>query len=403
MYFSRVLNTKIRDSSDALVGRLADIAIIPEAGQYPALGYIFIRPTRKAAETVVIAFDQVANLSSDEITLKGLWKNIVETPAPKESVRLSRDIMDEQIVDVEGARVMRVNDLKIGSLDGLLRVLGIDVSFRGILRRLGLSGLDVFNIFNVNLIDWRKAHLVRGALKLDTISKDLIKLHPADLANIVEELSVKNASSLVGSLPGERAAHVVEEMDPAIQKTIIQYLGPERAAEIFNNMSVDEAVDLLQTLPKGDAAKFLSFLQNTKSKKIERLIKYPDDTAGGLMTLDYMSARPDWTVAQTVEEIRKISPTLRTMLYVYVTDADWVLRGVVSVRTLLVAEQNQILRQLFKPIAKRSTLRPRNKIKEVIRIMTKYDLFSAAVVDKERRLVGVVTIDDVMRQVAPNA
>lgn len=376
---------------------------MPEAGQYPALLYLLIAPRGKTNHTICVSFDSVANLSSDEITLKSLWKNIPEASVAPGAVFLNRDILDEQIVDVEGARVMRVNDLKLGSLEGALRVLGIDVSFRGILRRLGLSRFDVLNVFSVNMIDWRKAQLVKGVLKLDTISKDLTKLHPADLANIIEDLNLKHASSLVGSLTSERAAHVVEEMDPAVQKNIIQYLGAERAAQIVNSMSADEAADLLQQLPKDQARQFLASLQNAKSKKIERLIKYPDDTAGGIMTLDYMSARPDWTVAETIEEIKKVSPSLRTLLYVYVTSKDWLLIGVVSLRTLLLADQNQTLKQLMKPIPKRSTLRPRFRLKEIIRIMTKYDLFTAAVVDKERRLVGIVTIDDVMRQLSPNA
>lgn len=403
MYCSRVLNTKIRDSSDVLVGRLKDIGIVPSSGQYPALRYLLIEPTRKLVTPSAISFEYVANLSSDEITLTSIWKNIPEATLPEGVVLLNRDILDEQIVDVEGARVMRVNDLRIGSFENVLSVLGLDVSFRAILRRLGLSRFDFLNLFKVNLIDWRKAQLVKGVLKLDTISKDLTKLHPADLANIIEDLNVKHGSSLVGSLESVRAAHVIEEMDPEVQKTIIKYLGPERAAAIVDKMSTDEVVDMLQTMSKSEAAKFLSFLQNTKSKKIERLIKYPDDTAGGLMTLDYMSARPSWTVAETIEEIKKVSPSLRTLLYVYITSDDWFLQGVVSVRTLLVADPTQTLKQLMKPLPKRSTLRPRHSLKEVVRIMTKYDLFTAAVLDKDRKLAGVVTIDDVMRQLAPNA
>lgn len=401
LYLSELLHSKVIDSSDELVGRLVDITIRPATAEYPSLQFLVVR--RRGVGEVFIPYEYVSNASRGSITLKTLIKSIIPGVPADNEIRLKRDVLDQQIVDVEGARVVRVNDLRLGVFENQTSVLGIDVSFKGILRRLGVSRLDVFSIIKVQLIDWRKAQVVGRVLKLDTISKDLTRLHPADLANIVEDLTVKHGSRLVRSLDAAAAAHVVEELDPRIKKTLIHYLGPERAAGIMQQMSVDEVVDFLKMLPRDEASKFLSYLQNGKLKKVESLIRYPDDTAGGIMTTDYIHARPEWTVAEAVAEIRRLSPRMRSIVYVYITDAEGAFKGSISVRRLLLAEPANVLKTIMKRLHRRTVLRLEQPIKEVVRVMTKYDLYTAAVLDHDHRLVGVVTIDDVMRHLVPRA
>ncbi len=401
IYFSELIRAKVRDSSDQVIGRLVDIVIRPDNGSYPALQFLAVKSSRK--QLVFVPYEFVANLGGGSITLRTLKKNISSAGPLDNDIWLQRDVIDQQIVDVEGARVVRVNDLRFGVFENQMCVLGIDVSFKGILRRLGLAAFDIFELAKVHLIDWRKAQVVGRVLKLDTISKDLTRLHPADLANIVEDLTVKQGSRLVRSLDAAAAAHVLEELDPHIQKTLINYLGPERAASIVDQMSVDETVDLLKMLPLDEARKFLSYLQGGKLKKVEKLISYPDDTAGGMMMVDYMYVRPEWTVEQAIAEIRRISPKLRSIVHVYVTDEEGKFKGSVSVRRLLLAQPHEVVKNIMKRLHKRTVLKLDQSIKDVITVMTKYDLYTAAVLDKEHRLVGVVSIDDVMRHLVPHA
>ena len=403
MYLSQLLKSSVTDSSDATVGVLKDVLIQPKVGVYNPLLYVVIRMKRGGAE-VMVPYDYVSNVSSGEVALKNLWANVPQVESPADCVGLQKGVLDQQIVDVGGARVVRVNDLKLGEFQNQMCVLGIDVSFKGILRRLGLGGVDIFNLVKVNLIDWRKAQLIKhGVLKLNTISKDLTKLHPADLANIVEDLSVKRGSRLVRSLDPKAAAHVLEELDPQVQKTLITYLGPERAAQILEKMSIDEIVDLLQLLPKHEAKQFLSFLQGNTSAKVENLINYPNDTAGGLMTTDYVRAQPNWTVRETIEEIRRLTPQLRSLIHVYITDEAYNFVGSVSVRRLILTDPQECLDDIMKKLPSGTTLQLDHGLKDIIRIMTKYDLYTAAVIDEDHKLMGVVSIDDVMRQLAPNA
>lgn len=402
IYFSQILNRTVLDSADARVGRLVDILIQHTPGEYAPLLFLVVERKPKK-ELYYIPYEYVANVSKQEIALKNVIAHIPHQQPVGVFTYLKTDILDEQIVDLEGVRVVRVNDLTLGVFEDAVCVLGIDVSFKGILRRLQLTGFDLFNFLQVTLIDWRKAQLVKGALKLDTISHDLKRLHPADLANIIEDLSLKQGSNLVDSLDSAAAAQVIEEMDPEIQKMIIHYLGPERAGDIVQKMSVDETVDLLHMLPKTEAKKFLAYLQESKYKKVERLITYPDDTAGGLMTTDYVEANPDWTVARVIEEVKHLSASLRSILYVYVTEADDTLIGTVSLRSLLVAKPTETMREILKKVPEASILRAHQKVKEVVQVMTKYNLYSAAVLGEKQIMVGVVTVDDVMRHLFPKA
>lgn len=402
-YFSRLLKIKVKDSGDNVVGRLEDILIKPEVGGYAPLEYLVIkRPHRQTA--ALVPYRYVGTLSREEITLNTVFAKLpAESTEPESLVHLKQAILDQQIVDVAGARVVRVNDLRIGVFESRMCVLGIDVSGKGLLRRLGLERVDFLNVLKVRLIDWRQTQPVKGFLRLNVVSKNLKKLHPADLANIIEELSLKQGGRLVQSLDAKAAAKVLEEVNPRLQRILVKYLGPKHLSTILSQMSVDEMVDLMRTLSVPEAEQFLHQLQKVTAEKIERLIHYPADTAGGLMTPDFVSVRPDWTVSQTIEEIKRVSPTLRYVLYVYVTMADGTLLGAVSLRWVVVSQPATRMQELVKVHPPTSTLRAWHKFDHIVKVMTKYDLFIAAVLDQHHKLVGVVTIDDIMRRLVPHA
>lgn len=406
-YISELLNNEIHDSSEVLAGKLKDILIRPKTGVFPPLEFLEVQKSENK-EMVYVPYDFVANFTSSKITLKTIF-NKIALPALPESdfIYLKRDVLDKQIVDVAGTRVVRVNDLRIGFVENKMCVLGIDPSFKGLLRRLNLDETLIGRPFKVKLIDWRQAGLLNGvsgaSLQLKIVSENLSKLHPADLANIVEDLDIKHGSSLLASLDEHSAAKVLEEVNPHLQNVLIKYLGPENAGKILSQMSSDEFTDLVKGLSNEEAKKFLSKIESPKTEKVEKLIEYSDNTAGGLMTLDFVSVRPNWRVSQAVEEIKKLSSGFRSIVFIYVTDENGKFFGVVSLRRLLISDPGTIISQMAKALPKTSTLKPVDKIQKVIRIMTKYNLFTAAVVDDDGRLAGVVTIDDVMRLLYPDA
>jgi magnesium transporter len=401
-YISELLNNTISDSSDENVGKLQDILISPKEGAFSPLEFLVIKI--KKDQTRFVPYEFVENFNSSQITLKNLFNKIAltELPNTRPFVYLKREVLDKQIVDVAGTRVVRVNDLRIGNFENKICVLGIDASFRGLLRRLGITDNFLAKPFGVKLIDWRQAKLLEGSapLQLNTAAEQLSQLHPADLANLVEDLDVKYASHLLTSLDSADAAKVLEEVDPGLQTILVKYLGPEKAGKILTQMSSDELVDLLKTFSEPEARQFLSQVRGGKAQYLEKLINYPDNTAGGLMTVDFITVRPQATAEHAIEEIRNVSDKMRSIVHIYVTTEDGGFKGVVSIRRLMLAEKAALMGKLAKQFPAYAYLKPGDKIEKIIKLMTKYN---AAVLDKERKLIGVVTIDDIMRQLFPSA
>ena len=231
-YLSKLLGQPVLDSADVKIGRLQDIIVSSETSKYASVEFLLLK---RGKERILIPYSYVENLSSKEVSLSAPYDKVQTVPldtAIENYLSLGKDILDEQIVDVEGARVVRVNDLRLGIFNEQMSVLGIDVSVRGILRRIKLEWL-LGGFFQPALIDWRHTQSVRGLLKLDTIAKNLERLHPADLANVIEDLNVKAGSRLVVSLDAKSAAKVLEEVDPHLQKVLVKYLGPEKMAGIW--------------------------------------------------------------------------------------------------------------------------------------------------------------------------
>lgn len=401
-YISELLHKQVTDSSDSKVGRLEDILINPKNGHFSPLKFLAIRAKDKTLRFVPYEF--VENFNATEIRLKNLFSNISVNILPQDLfIYLKKEVLDRQIVDISGTRVVRVDDLRIGNFEEKMSVLGIDTSFRGLLRRIGLGNFVLDRLFKVHLIDWRQAQLLdNGPLQLNLSAENFKRLHPADLANIVEELDVKRGSSLLSSLDERQAAKVLEELPTRLQNIFVKYLGPEKAGKILAQMSSDEIVDLAKTFSGQDAQAFLSQLGG-KAQNIQKLIEYPDNTAGGLMTLEFVSVISGWTAGQAIEEVKKQSPIFRSIFFVYVVNEDGRFEGVVSLRRLMVANMETPLKKLAKSFRAPAILKPNDKIQKIIKLMTRYNLYTAAVVDKQKKLVGVVTIDDVMRQLFPTA
>jgi len=402
-YLSQLLDNKIMDSADTVIGRLEDIIVMPKSGEYVPLEFLVVK-IKGNKDFDYIPYKYVETFTSNEISLKFLAKKIpFQKVVDDKFLRLRKHVFDQQIVDLSGARVVRVNDLRIGNFSGEMCVLGIDVSTKGLLRRLKMEWLDAFDLLRVHLIDWREAQPLKGTLKLDIVSEHLKHLHPADLANIIEDLGMNHRNNLVQSLEAQNAANVFEEVTPELQKILIKHWGPKKSSRILSQVSAEEIADLMKTLPEDEAQTFISYLKDNKAKNVKTLIEYENDTAGGLMSTDFVLAHMDWSVAKAVHEVKRLSHTLRSIVYVYVIDDKGVFCGPVSMRNLLVSSPRKKLESLVKDFSISSVLHPEYKLDKIIEVMTKYDLYTSAVVDENNKLLGVVSIDDIMRHLFPHA
>ena len=256
--------------------------------------------------------------------------------------------MDKQIVDIDGRKVVRVNDLRLDDVEGTLHLVAVDVGAAGLLRRLGIEGPFRTLARNLRLpiperyIDWEDVDPVEtsiASIKLRVPHAGLAELHPADLATIIDQLAPRDRAGVLASLDDEAAADAIEEMEPETQVEVLEDLAPERAADILEEMSPDDAADLVADLsdetPRRDPARSWSTTRRPRSASCSR---YPEDTAGGIMTTEFIAVPADLTAAETIDRLRELEPDAETIYYVYVTDDDGAASsGVLSLRDLIVA------------------------------------------------------------------
>ena len=401
-FLAQFLNSEVVDSAHKTIGTLIDLlASNTETGYAPITALVIKEKDSKLQR--IVPFSYVINLSKDEIPLKTLIKNIEPRDVQPNDIFLYRDILDKQIVDMQDRRVVRVNDLQFGVINNKPHILGIDVSTRGIFRRIGLDKVPPFTFFKPKFIDWQKVQVVGGSLKLTTLSKELIKLHAADLADIVEDLNPSQSESLMKSLDTDTAAKVFEELDDEFRHYVMKLLDPKRAGFILSRLPIDELVDYFQTLPKKETKKLMTSLDDAKKKAVQKFLQYEDDTAGGLMTTEVIKASPNWTVTKTRDYIKEVSDNYRSISFVYVMDEDNELVGIVSLRALLISEPDEKLKNIMKTIKDDKTITVDTELEDIAEKMTKYNLSSVIVMDDKRRFLGVVTVDDVMQHLIPDA
>lgn len=401
-FLSQLLDAPIIDSADSVVGKVTDLISRPNGDKFPPVIAVAYR-VKGEKEPRTFALNYVENLGKNEITLSTLASKLQPYDSKQHDNWLARDILDKQIVDLQGTRVVRVNDLRFGMVNGEFRILGIDVSTKGILRRLGIDRWFGFSLLQPHFIDWEKVQVVGKSLKLSTLSQELVKLHPADLANIMEDLNPNQSHKLMQSLDARTAAKVFEELQLEAKHHVLKNFDSEQLTGILTHVPIDELVDYLKTLKSVDRRKIMSNLSYKRKKTVQQFLRYENDTAGGLMTTEFIRATPKWTVAETREHVREVSETLRTISFVYIVNEVNELIGIVSMRSLIVYPLAQKLRQIMKKIRVHQTVHVDADIETVAKIMTRYNLHTVAVLDNDRKLLGLVTVDDILRHLMPRA
>lgn len=407
IFYSSFIHKNIVDGQKKAVGKIVDI-LARAAGdkEFPVIvGFVVKRPQGK--QNSFVGSEHVADWKSKgrQIVLSGPAKAALEdVPENHKTVSLRTQVIDRQIVDLRGMRVVRVNDLQLGVIKNTLRIMAIDIGTGGLLRRLGIGSFGRSGLVPQNMLEWKNVRLIGNKLQLETEADELIKLHPADIANIIEKINLAQGKTFLQSLSAPMAARVLEEVRPDIKKILIQKLGANNLAGLIAKMSADELADLIQLMPGEEFEKIVQQLpEDAKLQKVKKILQYDGDTAGGLMTTEYITAYPDSIVSEITEKIRLVSPQYHSIHFVYITDREDKLRGIVSTRTLIVSNPGQTMEQIMRKRAKFTTVNVNQDLKTVATLMTKYNLMSVAVVDKDDKLLGIVTVDDIMRRLLPNA
>jgi magnesium transporter len=400
IYFSQIANSKIYDDREQFIGKVKELIVDNREGLFPEIkGVIFLEEKQEK----FISYECIESLGIGEVTLKktNCWNLFHEEQS---DILLSRDLMDRQIFDIDSIRVIRVNDLQLMKINDIFCLVAVDISFNALLRRLGLPLFPGSKVLKSQLIDWQSIDFVKeddSGLKLKITYEKLQRLHPADIANLIENLSLPDGSKIIRSLNADTAADVLAEIEPKYKDILLENLNTEDLTSMVEKMSTDEATDVIQDLSHHKKGRVIEQLNETRASIIAKLAAYDKDEAGSLMTTDYLFIHEGITVDEAIGEIRERSEQFENIYHIFVVDNEHLLKGIVSIRTLLFSDKKSKIDDIMSSVI--AAVSPHTSYENLAKLLTKYNLLSIAIVNEEKKLMGVVTVDDIMRTLIPNA
>jgi magnesium transporter len=405
-YLSELLGREVRDAKGTLIGSLSDVLITPEGNGQAFPRIVALAVKRNGGEPTLVPWGGTEDLAGNKIILQ--LPPTTAYPSTGGEVFLNRDVMDKQVIDTNGFRVVRVNDLELAKIGDDYRLVNVDIGGRGLLRRLGWEDFferiaqTVHRELPAQSIAYTDLQFIpRGDLKVRVARQKLNELHPADIAAILEDMRPRQAGELIRQLSDEQAADVMEELEPEFQADVLETLSTEQAADIVEEMEPDEAADVLQEMQEDKRAQVFNLMEPDESAEVAELIKHPEDTAGGLMTTKFLTVPADISVADALQRVRVEAPAKEAEIiyYVYVTDVDEHLLGVFSLSDLVLANPNATVDSIMHHKPLRVPLDATHE--EVLELIAKYNLLAVPVVDPENHLAGIVTTDDALDLILP--
>lgn len=404
LFISEILGEPVLDPRGEELGRLKDLVIV-KADPLPKVSAIILERKKKP---YMIEWTSLELFNKRIITARILSSELRPYDMTSPDLLAVRDLLDKQIVDVNGVKVVRVNDIKLEGYESEALLIAVDVGIRGLLRRLGFEkrGEDVLNLFKVkipqNLISWNYIQPLQPkltALTLTVPRQMLSELHPADIAELIRQVPHQEGVAFLKNLDVDVAADTISELNPETQVEIIKDMDTEKASDIIEMMSPDVAADVLSELPAEKAREILEHIEKEDAEDIQELLGHEEDTAGGLMTNEFIVYPPEMTVREVLNKFKEDAAEIETVYYIYVTDSSERLLGVLSLRELLMASPEARLSEIM--VTKLKTVTPDVDEKVVAEVFTKYNLVALPVVDTEGALLGIVTVDDVMERIFP--
>ncbi|MGH9512067.1 MAG: magnesium transporter MgtE N-terminal domain-containing protein [Terriglobales bacterium] len=400
---TEVLGLPVYDTTGARCGRVHEMAMQPQEDR----NHVSILIVRTKSGDRIVPFSSVSEINGQirAATASSSWQS---ADGSEGMFLLARDLLDQQIIDVFGRKVVRVNDVDMHqephTEHPYLKVGSVDVGARGAIRRL-LKGVVPAAALRALLaqipprtIPWEFVDVIETdparRVKLKISNERLAKLHPADIADIVEELAPSERSAVFETLDEGVAAEALEEISPRVQKSIVESLESERAAEIVEEMNPDAAADLLADLTEEHSSEILQEMAPEERKEMVELLEFGENTAAGRMNTEYLALKVDSAVHDAVEALRGFEGGIETVSTIYLTDSRGTLAGAVPLAKIVLASQDTPLLSLTREPLISCTERAREK--EVAELFDKYNLLTLPVVNHEKKLTGVITSDDVI-------
>jgi len=402
LYLSAVLKKPLTNASGQTLGRVWDLAIMP-GEEFPIVTQILLQ---RSGLIYAVPWDRVVLFNPAVISVSSSVAELNSYRETGAEIHVKRDILDKQIVDVNGAKVVRVNDLKLGRHKNALCLMSVDVGFRGLLRRMGYEKLwgMIQKEIPEREISWEfVGNLEANAARLTlTMAREQIaEMHPADLAHIMSRVPRQNIQMVLNSLDDETAGEAIHELEPELRSRVMSELDSERASDILEEMSPDEAADVLGDLTAEKAEELLGLMDAEDAEEIQELLDHKEDCAGGMMNNSFVSITGEHSVAGALAQVRLQAPEVDTVYYAYVLDADERPLGVVSLKELLIRDDalpvSEIMTENLKSVPVDADPR------DILEIIAKYNLIAVPVLDEEKKMVGIVTVDDILERFLPLA
>jgi CBS domain-containing protein len=400
LHLSLVVGGELVGRAGGGLGRVDDLVVRLDADYPPVTGVL----ARVAGRDVFVAAEAVADLAHGRVTLATDQIDLRRFERRPQEVLLRKDVLDRQLIDVDGARLRRANDIELARVDGWWRVVGVDVGPRGILRRL-VPRRFAAGVGDGVLLDWAEVEPFTGhvpTVKLRAPHPKLARLHPAELADLVEAAGRPEADEIVAAVHDdpELEADLFEELATAQGRELVEQRSDAEIAALLARMETDDAVDLLLELDEERRDEVIRLLPLVQQRRVEALLGYAPATAGGLMSPDFVCVYGQATVAEALDRVRRSPAAPETLEMVFVMNTHRRVQGAIALADLVRADPADVLSEVS-PIPR--TVGADAELDEIARLMTDYDLTIVGVVDDERRLQGVVTVDDVLELLVARA
>jgi MgtE intracellular N domain/CBS domain len=399
LHLSLVVGGDLVDSSGEKLGRVDDLIVRLGEDEYPPVTGVLATVAKRQ---VFVPADAVAEIEHRRVRLGVVRLDLQPFRRRPQEVLLKKDVLDRQLINVEGARLVRSNEIELARIGGWYRVVGVDVGLRGLLRRLvprTLAG----SVGATEFLDWASVEPFTGhvpTVRLRVPHPKLARLHPAQLADLVEAASHNEGEEIiraVGEDP-ELEADLFEELESHHQLEFIDERSDEDVAQVLSRMESDDAADLVAELPEERREQIVELLPSVQRRRVRTLLGYDAATAGGLMSPDFVGVYSQATHGEVLERIQISRCAAEVLEWVYVMNARKRLTGAVPLADLLRANP-QLRIGAIAGAAQR--VRPEADLEEIARLMTDFDLTVLAVVDEAERMLGVITVDDVLELVLP--
>ncbi|MEI7555399.1 CBS domain-containing protein [Candidatus Chlorohelix sp.] len=412
MFFSLLVGKSILDRNGEKIASLKDliVRINPIVGKseekYPPLAGILAHSNSRE---FWIPAAQVQEFEQGKIRLYDAKVSLERFERRDGEILLYKDVLDKQLVDVEGRRVIRVNDLALGNAPNEItpRLVGVDISFQALVRRiLPFGGTPRVSRLsrNENLLDWADVEYFASSapsVRLNVSHERLAKMHPVDIARLLDELSYVQGAEIVNALDDETAADALEEMNPDYAADILEGLSEDRAADILEEMQPDDAADVIADLDENKAQALLELMEEEESEEVRELLAYDEDAAGGIMTNDFLMLPENLGASEALQAIREVETQPEFVDYIYVVEADSEkLVGVAALRDVVFCQpRTTLLSELI--VRDYISMKTDSKAEDAAAVLADYGFRALPVLNEEGEIKGIITFDDALDLILP--